>query len=197
MNNIRITFSFLFIIILTFGQLKAQNEITPKEQLIMLKEKGVLLVRLHSSRNKINALREKGYEEDATSTEAEQRRVNREIVYAFIEKYDFSEVYFFYDYNSTEILNGNFKEFLLDKNFELALLKKSPEFYLIGDFSQTEKMSISALVIMDKNYEQLESPFPFYQRSTYFLSLLSYSKGEVVEKINLRLNEKYKKYTSN
>ena len=123
---------------------------------------GALLVRLKTSKPKIEALRKLGYFQEAQEVEKEQRVENLLLMKAFNTYYDFSEVKFFYSEDSKKIREKNYDGLFLndslkkDKSIqlynsqnifiaELANLEKDTtkyfshyEFVSTGDFAQVQ-----------------------------------------------------------
>ncbi len=86
-------------------------------QIIKLKETA-LLVRLKTSENKINALKEVGQYEKAEKVKLIQEYENQKIISAFKKKYDFSEVFFFYSYDSENVRLKQFENVFLNEKLE-------------------------------------------------------------------------------
>lgn len=88
---------------------KKQLKYTTYHQINELKE-GVLLVRLKTSKNSIEALRKVGKEKKANRLEEKQKQTNEAIVAAFQEKYDFSPVHFFFSDDSKHVRSGEWQQ---------------------------------------------------------------------------------------
>lgn len=149
-----------------------------------LNNNGALLVRLKTRKPKIEALRAEGFTSDADRIEAEQLKLNREIVSSFRERYKFSRVYFFFAEDTESLRKGVRKGiFLNDDLTSNPLLEVKEDFYLIAEFDNVESDPIGfplnkealeqvvvrpsvmkgrALVVRDKYFIQLRHPFPFY-----------------------------------
>ncbi|MCX6258988.1 MAG: outer membrane beta-barrel protein [Bacteroidia bacterium] len=84
-----------------------------KSQIEALKN-GLLLVRLKTFENKINALMEAGYTEDAAKVKTKQETENKKIVSAFRNYFNFCNVYFFFSNNTIEIKNRKFNNVFLN-----------------------------------------------------------------------------------
>ena len=85
-------------------------------QAAMLKD-GVLLVRLSSMRSSISAMEERGMTEEARKLREATHAANLEVIHAF-SKYTFSDVLFFYDYNSNLVREGKTDTILFNGKFE-------------------------------------------------------------------------------
>jgi|GEM_PF-586603 len=82
-------------------------------------KRGNVLVRLKTSQPKIDALKKVGKTEKAEHTAKEQREENLEIVKAFREEFNFTDVYFFYSHQSEKVKNNDLKKIFLSDNLEL------------------------------------------------------------------------------
>ncbi len=157
---------------------------------------GVLLVRLQTSRNKIEKLKETGQMEKAWDTEKTQKERNLRIAQAFETQFDFCPVYFFYSDDSKKVKKGAFSGVLMDSHFETveASPQLQPEAWLMAEFGQTQ-VSLSegggvsrgsiALVLKDRNFNQLQDPFPAY---TGWSILNEGYENSSVEKMNQDLH---------
>jgi len=115
---------------------------TNPEQIFRNLKNGAILVRLTSKSKTINAVKDKN-PKLAERIAIEQKERNQEIVNAFNEGFTLCPVYYFYDFDSRTIRNGNFKNVLLDK--ELNSLTESINLldnYLIAEFGETKGDSI-------------------------------------------------------
>ncbi len=176
-----------FIILQSYGQEKKSDA---SQNIKMLKQ-GALFVRLKTSDLQINALKQKGREKEAEQIHRKQEMENKEIAEAFKNSFDFSKIYFFYSTNSAEIKKGNYKYFLLNTD-----LQKDTSFngndYLIGEFDESATTHIDAFIIKDKNFIQLDSPFPFLIKCNGML-VTTRTKEEVVKQLNKQLFEFWSK----
>ncbi|MGB0175822.1 MAG: hypothetical protein ACPF9D_01565, partial [Owenweeksia sp.] len=66
--------------------------------------------------------------------------------------------------------------------------------FFTAEFSQTEKLGISGLILMDQFMVPLESPFPYYERMYIFFSLVKQSKARIAERYNAKLHAFYDRY---
>lgn len=82
-------------------------------------KRGNILVRLKTSQPKIDALKKVGKTEKAEHTAKLQREENLEIVKAFREEFNFTDVYFFYSNQSERVKNNDLKSIFLSDNLEL------------------------------------------------------------------------------
>lgn len=168
---------------------------TAEDYLLILKN-NALLVRLPNNQNKKEALEKMGDKEGLRELIRETDLERKDIRLAFVQTYTFGKIYFYEDYNHKAIQTGELKGVLTDFEGNTIPESQLPTQYLIGAFGQTDLMDLDAFVVMDKDFVLLESPFPYYQRTRYFLSLLTYGKAEVIERWNERLFSLYARWFS-
>lgn len=164
-----------------------------RENLKKLKD-GALLIRLQTSQMKIDALKKRGLVEDAKKAEQKQYDENKEIILSFSQIFDFCPVYFFYSDKSEDIMENRIEGTIFDANQNLVAGTELPNFFLVGEFGNTQKLSLHGLVLMDQFMVPLEYPFPFYQRQFVFFSLFELSKAEMAERYDNRLKVLYAKW---
>jgi hypothetical protein len=144
---------------------------------------GALVVRLQNNKRKIDAYRKVGNEKAALETIARTQYLNRVLMKAFTDHYDFSKVYFIYGQSSDSLLKGIKQGVFLD-----STLKESPSivmnesYYIIEEPDYVYNSSIgfikedsarlvteagartiyAPIVLKNKYGHQLKDPFPFY-----------------------------------
>ena len=178
-----------------------------KEDIETLKG-GVLIVRLPSQQNKIETLQElldggeldakaeKRIKERLEGTKAKTESFNKSIITAFYEKYRFSDFLFILDTASVQLKNGKREELFLNKDLEIDpnLRLDDRPFYVLrfGSTQSGDGQSIEAMVLMDNQLEDLESPFPYYVRINNFNAVMGglFPKPKQELKNALRLVEK-------
>ena len=181
---------------------------------------GALLVRLKSNKRKIDALKDRGYIDEARRVEMNQNHYNKEIISAFTNEMTFCNTYFFYSDQSNNVREKDFSEpFFLDSNL---VIDESIEFsfddFLIAEFGnvaqdtasykdfyitsgqngKTKKSSywagpnfhFGALVIMTDDFVQLRKPFPSFVRTFDSIPLFRRATFKVVA----RLNDKFLRF---
>ncbi len=161
-----------------------------KQNLRVLRDHA-LLVRLPNYTLKREALQKAGRDKEMRELELQIKTEKKDIRLAFLKTYTFGKIYFYEDYDYKAIESGNLEGVLTNFEGETIVKEALPKQYLVGSFSATEKLDLDAFVVMDKNFILLDPPFPYYQRTRYFLSLLTYSKAQVIELWNRRLFSKY------
>lgn len=174
---------------------------------------GVLLVRLQTGNSKVEALKKAGLPKKAEAAREATDKRNKRIQTALKEHFDYCPVYFFYSDNSEEILTGNF-ESVMDVHLNKAKNPKLSEGkWLLGDFGltqnsvdfKTDRETIPAaskglysFVIKNRNFVQLENPFP-YQDRIFEETDLEYNKAAMdmntaLKEYELEGSVKKKKY---
>lgn len=152
---------------------------------------GVLLVRLKTATNTINAYKRQGYSEKANQLEQARISDNLQIIEAFRTQYHFSRVEFFYSTDSRKVMNGDLNGIFLNDSLQhdsSIKIDSSAEWYIaevdflepvtgrrweLTDNDSTDKKSMTthyrssdfsrtAIVVRDKNFKQLRRPFPYY-----------------------------------
>src|SRR5688572_7116427 len=189
------------------------------QEKIRLLKNGALLVRLQTKENSIMALRDAGNQDLADQVELKQTTLNKELIKAFRENYNFSEVYFFQSQYSEPLLKDRIEEVVFvndDLNPDPAI-KCTKKDYLTAEinvldpdtaayfesyyfgyggvkksYSGGPDMGFEALKIMNKHFVQLKDPFPYYVR-TYDAELNTGKLDKIVAKMNKKLVEFYEK----
>ncbi len=164
-----------------------------KQQINQLHD-GALLVRLITKKNAITTLRNMGNHKLADEKESEQITLNKTIIYAFRNHFNFCPVYFFYSDYTEAIKNNKLNDiiFLNDSlNLDPKIIFKESSF-LTAEFTLIDNADFEALIIKDKQFVQLKRPFPFYVRT--FDSLSNKKKlNQIIITMNDRLENFYKK----
>jgi hypothetical protein len=139
---------------------------------------GVLVVRLKTGSNKIQTLQRVANSPDISEKERlrlesmmlnEAENISKENTWlhnAFTEKYNFSEVLYFFDTSSVLLKNGVQSGYFLNEKLEVdpsVSLNNRPflvAFY--GASSSAYKSSQEGLVVLDEHFIELSEPFPHY-----------------------------------
>jgi hypothetical protein len=119
---------------------KRQLNDSAKQQITRLKN-GVLLVRLKTNENVVNALRKSGKADLADKVVENQKLFNQNIVSAFKENFTFCPVYFFYSNYSKEVKEGRFQQIVflnesLQPDDKIQFPGKS---FFVADFGTVEQ----------------------------------------------------------
>ncbi len=174
---------------------QAQEEKDDAKTIIRQVKESFILVRLQTSRKKIDLMKARGLDKEAEIATNEQYQENRETILSFENTFTFCPVYFFYAENSQEIREGKLEGHVFSGNqqmVEASRLTQRP--FFTAEFAETKKMGISALVLMDQHMVPLEAPFPFYERKYIFFSLIKQSKARIAERYDARLKAYYDRH---
>ncbi|MDX1476524.1 MAG: hypothetical protein R3301_02420 [Saprospiraceae bacterium] len=140
------------------------------EQHIDWLAEGTLLVRLPANRSKMQAI-EKALADETLSERARDRLVallaetkeetaaqQQAYVTAFQDEYNFSDVGFFFDYDTPAVLEGwgNVYDFDLMSEKEISLDKP----WYILSIGRTPESRVSGLVVLDHQLDPVPRPFP-------------------------------------
>ncbi len=155
---------------------------------------GVLLVRLYTSENKINALRKLGRNKEAEEVIRKQHLENKAIYTSFTSVYDFSKVYFFYNTCSEKIKNREFTGNLLNAELEVdSSIIVNPGDFFISEFDFTPGTGLYALVVKDCEFEFLKKPFPYYIKRFDIIPISRRTPFDMVLVLNTKLHQQLKK----
>lgn len=221
-----IAFLFLTFSFATFSQERATIKRLRKDKEICkaFAEKsiqeisgGVLLVRLNFRQRQIDYLNNREDSIAAKQVRKKAMSVNKKIVDAFSEKFDFCTVYFFKMADSKHLKNQDFDSLTFyDHSFqEVENTGIEADNYLIGEFGRIKqdtskyynddridlsveksktkvysggsKNGREAFVIMDRNFQQIQKPFPYFAGMQAILSEATRFK-KALEVINNKLH---------
>jgi len=188
---------------------KLRNYIT-KWQIHQLADSGALIVRLPSKQKLIQILTNNQQNQQVEWIKKQRDYENAIIIKAFLTKYQFSPVYFTYDYLSLEIIKGKVKNVFLNENLQIdSTINLKQKYYLFADIqspiiestlpivpdslapkvSETgSSIKTAAILIKNKYGHQLKRPFPYYVSGT---NILKYEK--YVSKLNRNFLKFYQK----
>lgn len=163
-------------------QMRIKNEI---HQL----KNGYLLIALQNEQSKIELLRSSGQLKAAEKFERKQKRFNQLLFKALIKEYQFSEIRFFYSHNADKVADENYMGIFLNENLELdssikidsdktvytamyTSIRREEPIYLFAENLEKDadeyyshpNTDITALVIMDHQFNSLKKPFPYYTK---------------------------------
>lgn len=139
-----------------------------------VKENG-LLVRLRSADAKLEAMLKYGKDGKAESLQAEIENYNTQLINGLREKYDFSEVYFYYGRDADAIFKTGDYSSILDINLEPAKVSFSnkPGVLLTERFDMTlHRWDIGRMVELDKMV---------YPKYSFRFFTLAFAKPTVAE----------------
>lgn len=151
-------------------------------QINKLKE-GALIVKLKTNQLAIDALIKQGKQDLALKKKLEMFAINKTIMLAFKDNYNFSKLYFMFSNYSDSLLNGKRTNLFLDTNLKIdPTLELKENYYLVIEKDFIYNSSIGfvkedsakfvresgnpeidvAFVIKNKFGFQLHRPFPFF-----------------------------------
>ncbi len=182
-------------------------------------KKGVLVVRLESKANNIEKLTSSIELNDIDQKLRRQLKIQRaqmiedrdkfnsELIAAFHADYTFSDFVFMMDTSSVHLLAGKTDGIFLDKqgNIDPSISIHGKDTYImrIGKLSSETTTGIEALIVSDKNLNDMQRPFPYYISLNHRLILrgLFSKKGSIrrsgedlVEDIEKKFNSFYAYY---
>jgi len=181
---------------------------------------GVLIVRLSSNAKK-TAILEKQIADPFSSNEQrvlykkmlkksnEETRENNELLMdSFSDNYDFSEVFFVYDTSLHYLTEGHQKGIFLSQELKIDstinLAKRPYRMARYGSPLASGMKEMLGIVVMNKNYEDLPSPFPYKAIGIRSAIINSEKRKErllrhfdsIVKTLNKRFHIFYQKYRS-
>jgi hypothetical protein len=130
---------------------------------------GILLVRLPSNRNKIQALADllaqndleardrERLEKTLQATKRETELMHHDYICAFREEYDFSRYAFFLDYNTPQLRDGKMP-IVHNAGSDTEPLPEN-NWYILS-VGHTPNMQIEGMQVLDSTFTSLEKPFP-------------------------------------
>ncbi len=202
-------------------QVKKQRNTT---HITNLKE-GALLVRLHSKQRSIQLQRSIGRDKIADRMERKQNDLNKTIIAAFRDEFDFCPVYFFYSDSSKNVTERDFDNVhFLDDSLEVAPdVKFEGDKFLTAEFTTIEQDTVKKFdydynastengleqrkayrggpgmdfgALVIKTDEFVQMSEPFpYYVRTFDSLPISVRPKEVVSRMNRKLHRFYKKNT--
>jgi hypothetical protein len=195
----KILFIAPLLILLGFNQISPEER--AKRQIKELKE-GVLLVRLHTNDAVIAKLKAL-YEDKARVKKIEELyQQNLSNYKALSTAYNFSEILFFYGRDSDKVRNGELDNIFLNANLEIDTsihLDRNEPFYIldIGDiYFDHISGHMEGVVVLNRAFEQLEKPFPFFVRKRSGMKIIKRTDLDVAVILNRELTEYYNKLFS-
>jgi hypothetical protein len=145
MKRIILIFSLIMFYQNSFGQKRVesaqmQNDRIMAEMIMQLKD-GVLITRLFTKENSINALRKQNKNDLADQLEVKQKKYNKEIISGFKRKFKFCPVYFFFSNYTDSILSKQIDGivFLNDSLQPDPSIKLNGKKFLVAEFANLTK----------------------------------------------------------
>lgn len=172
--------------------------------------KGYLLFQLFDREVTKEAIRVNLGEKAVEDYQKELDTKHANIMAAFAKEYTFSKVLFFHSKDKEKLKAGKFNEvrFLTAQNKEISTDTINFSKFFIGEVSRIEldsaetvdgngdpikiaAYSFSALILRDRNFVQLERPFPFYVRTMQGMPLFQKKSNKLIESLNTKLTRRY------
>jgi hypothetical protein len=187
-------------------------------------KKGAIVVRLKTDKMVIDELMKAGKPKQAEEVRVEQFVINKNTMFAYLDKYKFSKVYFIYSNSSDSLLKGIRSGIFLDTNLTIdPSITMSEDFYLIAERDYAYNSSIGfvpedsarfyiergnpvkemAIVIKNKYGHQLKDPFPYsiigssFVSGTYDFPVKTFTDDKGNSKIVYVVNKTYLEYLKN
>jgi hypothetical protein len=151
---------------------------------------GALVVRLKTNKMAIDELMKSGNTKRAEEIRLEQFAINKNTMFAYLDKYKFSKVYFIYSNSSDSLLNGARSGIFLDTNLVInPSITMNEQYYLIAERDYAYNSSIGfvqedsakfyiekgnpvkemSVILKNKYNHQLKGPFPYYVNEKTFM----------------------------
>ncbi len=186
--GLKLTFLSLFVVLST----QAQNDRDLAKSHVKNLKKGVLLVKLYTNQNKIEAVKRQGNEAYAKKIKRETDSINQVFIDQMTANYSFSQVYYFYSGASDKIKEGDYDELLdadLNKVNDFSYSKDHvfilDSKYVFFESMQTDQLGVS---ILDYNMNLLDRPFPYYVRKRAALFFLRRDEEKLIKKLQENLD---------
>lgn len=170
-----------------FEKFRTKRWLVANWQINQLADSGALVVRLKSNKKAIDILKKENRLNAAKQIEIQTYNENKMMVRSFYKHYNFSKLYFIYDYSSDSLLKGYRQGFFLDSNLQRNRnIQMKEKFYLLAERDYVVQSSIGfvteadakkitetgapikqvAIIIKNKYGHQLKDPFPYYVKGT-------------------------------
>ena len=175
---------------------RKKRKIESQNQILQMKE-SVLLVRLKTAENKINALKKVGMDEKAEMVRSVQEFENKSIISAFNKYFNFCPVQFFFSNHSVDVKNRRFDGIFLDDSLQVdASIKLDTNIrFMVADFSSIEQDT--AKYLSHYSYETVGEDVPkkvssYYTSSTEF----DFDALRILDHNFVQLNKPFPYYTA-
>lgn len=149
--------------------IKDEIETTTSTDIEAFKKNGILLVRLPSGRSTVAALDSLNMQEKKYEYQAMIKEKNEEIIKAFKTAYHFTDVYFFYDYNSDKVTKLQSDSVLFDFDQNYVSKRLSGKTLYIAEFGRGPASEASYHIRRDYQYLK-ENKIDFDSSAAYIYS---------------------------
>lgn len=165
----------------------AQSITNPSTAILELKN-GALVVNLIYPTKKIDALLESGQKEESIALEAEVAKDHEQLINAFLQNYNFSQLLFVYSYNMGKLADGDASVLFSASGNAQSLMPANIYFV---ELTKTKGQSLNGFVVKDKNRDPLAKPFPYFVSMYKFLQIRKRTYVSMVTELNARLLKFY------
>ncbi|MFT6322822.1 MAG: hypothetical protein ACJAWO_000367 [Halieaceae bacterium] len=162
-------------------------------------KKGVLLVRLHTQDALIEKMKYYHRDLERKNKLIEIKENNMATYVAFNSAYKFSELRFFYSRDSKKVRDGDFDHLFLNSDLEvdtsIRIDPKAPIYILdVGDiYFPNMSGHQEGVIVMDKNFEPLKKPFPYYVRKRSGMAIIKRTDLDIAIVLNEKMETFYEK----
>lgn len=155
----------LSVVLLVFIFTGLQAQMSPGKAIRDLK-KGVLIVRLKSDIKKMEVMKKRNMRATINETIENRDKENGVWMEAFEEHYKFSEVVFVFDTLRQAALESGCESCFLNSEFKIdsTISLEGRPFLMVfqGNADRATTTGARGLILKDKDFQKLSSPFPYY-----------------------------------
>lgn len=151
---------------------------------------GIVLVKLYTNKNKIAALEKQGLDKRAEEEKKKVELEHIEIMNAFKKEFKFTQYYFFYSHDLSEIKNGNYSNVIDSLKQNVQITEPDSMVFILDSrnyYSESMASSFAGFSILNNKGKQLEKPFPYYVRKRDALWFLRRSYFDLTRLMNNQL----------
>jgi len=194
--KIRFCLSILLLLLLGSQIVFSQSEdkyINARKDIIDFRNNSVLLVRLQTRDKSIQAYRDRNMNEYADKLQNEQDLLNKRIIQAFEDYYNFTQVYYFLSSDSRHIINQTYDSISfvnIDLKPDPSIKPNLTSFYVAQFGIVSSETDALGVFIMNSMLEKLQKPFPYYAKSPFFSSKNN-TPWKTVKRLNKNLHFYY------
>ena len=166
---------------------------------------GAIFIRLKTKQKTIDAYINAGLNSKAKEVEEQILEENKRIYNDFKANFDFCDIYFFYSSETHQVKENNWKGIFLNADLQRdSSIIVNTNYFLIADIGQAQStdfisnqqheistnsgMLRRVIVLSNKDFKQMEAPFPYYQKA-----LWESLDGKNISKLNHKISQFYYK----
>ncbi|MFN3918579.1 MAG: hypothetical protein ACK4K0_12685 [Flavobacteriales bacterium] len=174
---------------------KKINKTISAQQIYTLKT-GVLLVRLKTNNNKIEAYKKTKKHKESDDLTEKTQKANKEIIQSFKTHFTFCPVYFFMSDDSENVttLNWSAVNFIDENLLPLPVQPQITSFFIV-EFGATDTENgtgMTGLIVKTPDFIQLNKPFPYFS-TTVDPMQQRVNTAPAIQKLNAKLVKYHKK----